>query len=85
MTELVDRLRAFSRRYDPRDMERRMMLEAADRLEEMERALVLLPHQPPSKGEDGEVKLTPEMVERAMGGARLFPWQRKKLMEGLRG
>ena len=66
--ELIGRLRAWSRRFDVYSQERRLMLEAAAALE---RPAAPLP--PPPNG------ITAEMVEAAMGGKKLLPWQRDAL------
>jgi hypothetical protein len=71
--ELVTQLRAWSRRFGPRSMERRLMRSAADRIED----------DGTRELDEAEApKLTPEAVEKAMGGRSLFPWQRKALMGG---
>jgi hypothetical protein len=76
---LVSRLRAWSRRYEPRSQERVLMSGAADRIEELE-ASTRAERAEEGITKDGEsVKITADMVEVAMGGAKLFPWQRKKL------
>lgn len=72
-TELIARLRAWSRRYGPRSQERTLFLAAAERLEEL------------LGGIEGEVAkrqaggLTADAVEAAMGGRKLLPWQREAL------
>lgn len=59
--DLVGRLRAWSRRYEPHSQERRLMLEAAVALEQQ-------PTTPPQG-------ITVDMVEAAMGGRKLLTWQ----------
>ena len=75
--EFIDRLRVWSRRYEPRSVERQLMVEAADRLDA---AYERLSNRSDSVefSEECDIKLTSDMVERAMG-AKLFPWQRAKL------
>lgn len=76
VTDLIDRLRAWARRYEPRSNERRLMLEAAARIEELEEAA----DQEVSKRLEAQAgPITAAAVEKAMGGRRLFPWQRKAL------
>jgi hypothetical protein len=78
-SELTDRLRAWARRYEPRSPERTLMLAAAERITELEADV----DAEVSKRVASIARVTPEMVEAAMGGATLLPWQRKKLEEGM--
>ncbi len=78
MTDLIDRLRAFAKRYEFRSVERTIMLQAAEALEasqtadktEVTQAIVSNGH------------ITVEAVESIMG-SKLLPWQVKKLNEAL--
>jgi hypothetical protein len=73
-TDLIDRLRAWARRYDPRSPERTLFLASAARIEDLEGSI------------DAEVTrrlsvgLTAGAIEEALGGD-LLPWQRKRLQE----
>ena len=62
--ELIARLRAWARRYEPRSQERTLFLAAAEELE-----------QRPTVNEVG---ITADAVEKAIGSP-LLPWQRKRL------
>lgn len=68
--DLVGRLRAWSRRYEPHSPDRRLLLEAASALEAQGSPA---PAPPPVNG------ITADAVEAAMGGAKLLRWQRAKL------
>lgn len=70
MTDLIARLRAWARRYDPRSPERVLFLQAADELEAR-----------PVVREQG---ITIAAVEEALGSP-LLPWQRKRLEEQGKG
>jgi hypothetical protein len=85
MTDVVERLMGWSRRYEPRSVERMLMIEAANEIERLRAGDVVVrgvkevevPKVVEVSG-DGEIRITADMVERAMG-AKLFPWQRNKL------
>jgi hypothetical protein len=86
MTDVVERLMGWSRRYEPRSVERMLMIEAANEIERLRAGDVVVREvvkevEVPKVVEvsgDGEIRITADMVERAMG-AKLFPWQRNKL------
>lgn len=73
MEDLTAQLRAWARRYDPRSKERTLFLQAAEQLEAQERDVA----EEVAKRQAS--RITPEAVERAMGGRKLFPWQRRAL------
>ena len=66
VTELVERCRAWARRYDPRSPERVLFLAAAEELEKVQAG--------------GGYGLTVEVIEQAIGGP-LLPWQKKRFEE----
>jgi hypothetical protein len=74
--ELIERLRAWARRYDPRSNERRLMLEAAEALAGVETRIAA---EVERRCAERANPITPDGVEAAMGGRKLFPWQRKAL------
>lgn len=74
IVDLVERLRAWARRYEPRSQERTLFLAAAERLEAQDLSI------------EAEVmkrqgRITVEAVEKAIAG-RLLPWQKKALEDG---
>lgn len=66
--ELIDRLKAWARRYEPRSTERTLFLESAEKLESMEKCIA-------EAGADG---VTVASVEAAIGSP-LLTWQRQRL------
>jgi hypothetical protein len=66
VTELIERCRAWARRYDPRSPERTLFMAAAEELEKVRAG--------------GGVDLTIEAIEQAIGGS-LLPWQKKRFEE----
>ena len=73
-TDLIARLRAWARRYDPRSPERTLFLTSAARIEDLEGSIDAEVTRRMSVG------LTAGAIEEALGGD-LLPWQRKRLQE----
>ena len=74
MTEidLVERLRAWGRRYDPHSPERKLFVAAADYITNLHTHI----DAEVAKGQQG--RMTVEAVEEAIGG-KLLTWQKKNL------
>jgi hypothetical protein len=73
-SDLIDRLRAWARRYDPRSPERTLFIASADRITALEDSIDAEVTRRMSVG------LTAGAIEEALGG-ELLPWQRKRLAE----
>jgi hypothetical protein len=75
VTELIERCRAWARRYEPRSPERTLFMAAA---EELEKAQMRVP-------EEGVLDLTAVIAATSVDqfadalGIKLLPWQRKIL------
>jgi hypothetical protein len=66
--ELIERLKAWARRYEPRSPERTLFLESVEQLTSMEQRIA-------EASSDG---VTVESVEKAIGSP-LLKWQRQRL------
>lgn len=71
MEDLIGRLRAWARRFEVHSPERKLMIEAATAIEELAGRV---PAPPPGG-------ITAEMIEAAMGGKKLLPWQERALSQ----